>query len=91
MPICGNCGGDSTYERHVCKPDDVARRQAGHQVKVCIDTPGPTITVEAVGTVDAITDKAFDLYRKTLLDWPKDPTPRGAGFSVASSTERSGE
>lgn len=60
-------------------------------VKVVIDTPGPTITVEAAD-LDTVAAKALDLFREAVQHWPRDPAPtRGAGFTVGSTTERSWE
>jgi hypothetical protein len=44
-------------------------------VKVVIDTPGPTITVEAHGGVDTIIGKALALYRDVVKDWPRPADP----------------
>lgn len=48
-------------------------------VKVCIDTPGPTITVEAHGELDTITQKALALYRDVVRDWPRPADRMGSG------------
>lgn len=56
-------------------------------VKVVIDTPGPTITLEATGVLDDVTAKAMEIYREIVKDWPrpKDGIAAGSGFH----TERS--
>lgn len=56
-------------------------------VKVCIDTPPLTVTVEAAGiTISEARDHALGIYRDV---WRDDMvTPRGAvGFAVERSPE----
>ena len=62
--------------------------ESPNPVKVCIDTPGPTITVEATGVLDDVAAKAMELYREALKDW----TPnRGMAAGTGFHTERSWE
>lgn len=56
-------------------------------VKVVIDTPGPTITVEADAALDDVAAKALELFQ-AAGGWPQQGNTVGFG-TVASSTERS--
>jgi hypothetical protein len=57
-------------------------------VKVVIDTPGPTITVEAEGELADIAAKALELF-KAAGGWPQQGNTVGFG-TVAANVERVG-
>lgn len=53
--------------------------------EVCIDTPGPTITVKARGDLETVAAKAMDLFREVHeLDRRKSPGP---GFGLQAERE----
>lgn len=55
-------------------------------VKVVIDTPGPTITVEADAALDDVAAKALELF-EAAGGWPQPGNTVGFG-SVAANVER---
>lgn len=57
-----------------------------NSVKVVIDTPGPTITVEATGTLADVAAKALELFT-AAGGWPTQGNTVGFG-TVASHIER---
>lgn len=57
-------------------------------VKVVIDTPGPTITVEADEPLNDVAAKALELFQ-AAGGWPQHGNTVGFG-TVASTTERRG-
>lgn len=50
--------------------------------KVCIDTPGPTITIEAQGDLDTVTAKAMELFREAIQLVPAPRASGVAGFNT---------
>lgn len=65
--------------------DPQPEQSTADRPEVYIDTPGPSITIKAVGDLDTIAAKALQLYQQIdQLDRAKSPGA-GAGFT----TERS--
>lgn len=58
-------------------------------VRVVINTPGPTITIEAAGDLDQIAAKALELFT-AAGGWPQAGSTVGFG-TVASHIERDAE
>lgn len=58
-------------------------------VRVVIDTPGPTITIEAAGHLDQIAAKALELFT-AAGGWPQPGSAVGFG-TIASHIERDPE
>lgn len=54
-------------------------------VEVCIDTPGPTVTVKAAVDLDTAAKKAMDLFKEVHeLDRRKSPGP---GFGLQNERD----
>ncbi len=57
-----------------------------HSARVTIDTPGPTVTVEAHEPLDVVAAKAMELFRQAdAMDRGKSPGP-ATGFSAERSS-----